>query len=75
MNVIEMVNKMSNQIIERIDTANKYRESVKTEQISSPNNEAYTKWHEEWVKEMSAKGGYIPPNKDFSEEIICRDDR
>lgn len=65
---------MSNQIIERINAANQFRESVKTEKISSPNNEAYTKWHEEWVKKMSAKGGYIPPKKDFSEEIFCRDD-
>ncbi len=65
---------MSNQIIERINAANQFRESVKTEKISSPNNEAYKKWHEEWVKKMSAKGGYIPPNKDFSEEIFCRDD-
>ena len=75
MNVIEMVNKMSNQIIERIDTANKYRESVKTEQISSSNNDEYKKWHEEFAKEINSKGGYIPPNKDFSEEIFCRDDR
>ncbi len=65
---------MSNQIIKILNDANKFRKSIKTKQISSPNNEAYTKWHEEWVKEMSAKGGYIPPNKDFSEEIFCRDD-
>ena len=65
---------MSNRIFQILDESKKFRESVKTKEISSPNNEAYTKWHEEWVKEMSAKGGYIQPNKDFSEEIICRDD-
>ena len=66
---------MSNEIIKRINDANKFRESIKTEKISSPNNGEYTKWHEEWVKEKNAKGGYIPPDKDFSEEIFCRDDR
>ena len=65
---------MSNQIIKRINDANQFRESLKTEKISSPNNDEYTKWHEEWVKEKNSKGGYIPPNKDFSEEIFCRDD-
>lgn len=74
-NVIEMVNKMSNQIIERIDTANKFRESVKTEQISSPNNDEYTKWHEEFAKEINSKGGYIPPDKEISEEIFYKEDR
>ena len=66
---------MSNQIIKTINDANKFRESVKTEQISSPNNDEYTKWHEEFVKEINSKGGYIPPDKDSSEEIFCRDDR
>lgn len=69
---------MSNQIIERINAANQFRESVKTEKISSPNNEEYTKWHKEFIKKINSKGGYIPPDKDiskdFSEEIICRDD-
>lgn len=66
---------MSNEIFKRINEANKFRESIKTEQISSPNNDEYTKWHEEFVKEINSKGGYIPPNKDFSEEIFYRDDR
>lgn len=65
---------MSNQIIERINAANQFRESVKTEKISSPNNGEYTKWHRQYTEEMNSKGGYIPPNKDFSEEIFCRDD-
>ena len=34
---------MSNEIFKRINEANKFRESIKTEQISSPNNDEYTK--------------------------------
>lgn len=66
---------MSNEIIKRINDVNKLRESIKIEQISSPNNSEYTKWHEEFVKKTNYKGGYIPPDKDLSEEIFCRDDR
>ena len=65
---------MSNRIFQILDESKKFRESVKTKKISSPNNDEYTKWHEEWAKEKDEKGGYIPPNKDFSEEIFCRDD-
>ena len=61
---------MSNQIIERINAANQFRESVKTEKISSLNNEKYRKWHEEFINEINSKGGYIPPDKDFSEELL-----
>ena len=65
---------MSNQINKKKKEKNQFRESFKTEKISPPNNDEYTKWHEEWKKKKKSKGGYIPPNKDFSEEIFCRDD-
>ncbi len=69
---------MSNQIIKILNDANQFRESVKTKEISSPNNEEYMKWNTEFTKKINSKGGYIPPNKDvfkdFSEEIICRAD-
>jgi hypothetical protein len=61
---------MSNQIIKRINDANKFRERIKTEKISSPNNDAYTEWHRQYIEELKSKGGYIPPDKDFSEEIF-----
>ena len=61
---------MSNRIFQILDESKKFRESVKTEKIPSPNNEEYRKWHEEFIKEINSKGGYIPPDKDFSEELL-----
>lgn len=48
---------------------------LKTEKISSPNNDEYTKWHKEFAKEINSKGGYIPPDKEISEEIFYKEDR
>lgn len=61
---------MSNRIFQILDESKKFRESVKTEKISSPNNDAYTEWHRQYIEELKSKGGYIPPDKDFSEEIF-----
>ncbi len=55
------------------DRKTEFRNQLKIEPIPSPNNDEYTKWHEEFVKEIYSKGGYIPPDKDFSEEIFYRD--
>ena len=38
--------------------------------LTTPNNDAYTKWHEEWVKDIYYKRSYIPPEKDISGEIF-----
>ena len=42
---------------------------------ATPNNDAYTRWHKEWVKDKNSKGGYIPPDKEISEEIFYKEDR
>ena len=66
---------MSNQIIKRINDANKFRERIKTEKISSPNNKEYESLMDETKKKQDKRGGFIPPTEyDLGETLYDKDE-
>jgi len=66
---------MSNQIIKTINDANKFRESIKTEKISSPNNKEYESLMDETKKKQDKRGGFIPPTEyDLGETLYDEDE-
>ena len=66
---------MSNQIIKRINDANKFRERIKTEKISSPNNKEYESLMDETKKKQDKRGGFIPPTEyDLGETLYNEDE-
>lgn len=66
---------MLNRVILIIDESNKFRESVKIEQISSPNNKEYESLMDETKKKQDKRGGFIPPTEyDLGETLYNEDE-
>ena len=66
---------MSNRIIKRINDANKFRERIKTEKISSPNNKEYESLMDETKKKQDKRAGFIPPTEyDLGETLYNEDE-
>ncbi len=66
---------MSSQIIKKINDANKFRESIKTRIIESPNNKEYESLMDETKKKQDKRGGFIPPTEyDLGETLYDEDE-